>query len=71
MRMVSSLVKDKRGTGVSMAPFFVATVPAASLAVSLVNCMANKARDLAWNLGDQAMKKISGTASPLTGGCVP
>lgn len=71
MRMVSSLVKDKRGMGVSVTTFFVATVPAASLAVSLVNSMANKARDQAWNLGDQAMKKIPGTASLLPGGCIP
>jgi len=71
MRMVSSLVKDKRGMGVSKTAFFVAMVPVASLVVSLVICMANKARDLAWNLGDQAMKKISGTSSPLTGGCLP
>ena len=71
MRMVSSLVKDKRGMGVSKTAFFVAMVPVASLAVSLLNCIANKARDQAWNLGDQAMKKIPGTASVLIGGCVP
>jgi hypothetical protein len=50
-------MKDKRGMGVDMTAFFVATVPVASLAVSLLNCIANKARDQAWNLGDQAIRK--------------
>ena len=29
----------------------------------ILNCIANKARDQVWNLGDQAMKKV-------TGGCL-
>jgi len=60
MRMGASIMKDKRGTGVGLTTFSFATAPVASLAVSSLNCIANKARDQAWNLGDQAMKKVIG-----------
>jgi hypothetical protein len=61
MRMGASLMKDKRGTGVGMTTHSFATVPVASLAVSSLNCIANKARDQVWKLGDQAMKKVTGS----------
>jgi hypothetical protein len=60
MRMGASLMKDKCGMGVGMTASSFATVHVASLAVSSLNCIANKARDQAWNLGDQAMKKVIG-----------
>jgi hypothetical protein len=60
MRMGASIMKDKRGMGVGKTVLSHATVSVASLAVSSLNCIANKARDQAWNLGDQAMKKVIG-----------
>ncbi len=61
MRMGASLMKDKRGMGVGMTAHSFATVPVASLAVSSLNCIANKARDQVWKLGDQAMQKVTGS----------
>jgi hypothetical protein len=58
--MGASLMKDKRGMGAGKTASSFETVPVASLAVSSLNCIANKARDQAWNLGDQAMKKVIG-----------
>lgn len=66
MRMGSSWKMDKRGMGVVTTAFLVATVPVASDAVSGLNCIANKARDQAWKLGDQAMNKVVSGNTSLT-----
>lgn len=68
MRIRSSGKTDKRGMRVVTTAILVATVPVASDAVSGLNCIANKSRDLAWNLGDQAMRKID--FYPTVRGCL-
>lgn len=56
MRMISSWKKDKRGTDASPA-IPVAAESAPTIDLSVINCTANKTRDDAWKIGDQAMKK--------------
>jgi hypothetical protein len=69
MRMESSWKKDNLGRGVSMA-FPVTAEPAVRVDLSVLYCVANKARDQAWTLGDQAMRKTAyGDISALTRGC--
>ena len=70
MRMRYSWIKDKRGMGVVTTAFPVAAEPAAMVDLSVLNCIANKARDPAWKIGDQAMKKAAfGITSAMTRGC--
>jgi hypothetical protein len=67
--MVSSWKKDNRGMGVTAA-FPVAAEPAVTVDLSVLYSVANKARDQAWKLGDQAMRKaVSGDASAMNRGC--
>jgi hypothetical protein len=67
--MESSWKKDNLGRAVSMA-FPVAAEPAVRVDLSVLYSVANKARDQAWTLGDQAMRKtVCGDASALTRGC--
>jgi hypothetical protein len=69
MRMGYSWKKGNRGMGVTFA-VRVSTEPGATVDLSVLNCMANKARDQAWKIGDQAMKKASyGRTSAMTRGC--
>jgi hypothetical protein len=56
MRMVFSTKEQKRGMGVTSA-VPVATELADAVDLSVLNCIVNKARDQAWKIGDQAMKK--------------
>ena len=68
MRMESSWNQDKLGKGVSM-PFPVAAEPAVRVDMSVLYSVANQARDQAWTLGDQAMRKTGcGDISALTRG---
>jgi hypothetical protein len=68
MRMESSWNQDKLGKGVSM-PFPVTAEPAVRVEMSVLYSVANKARDQAWTLGDQAMRKTHcGDISALTRG---
>jgi len=68
MRMESSWKKDKLGEGVSMT-FPVAAEPAVRVDMSVLYSVANKARDQAWTLGDQAMRKTCcGDISAMTRG---
>jgi hypothetical protein len=67
--MVSSS-KDMRGMGVTTA-ILVAAGRAATVDLSVLNSVANKAKDRAWKLGDQAMRKcIGGDASAINRGCI-
>ena len=71
MRMGSSWKKDKGGMGVVTTAFPGAIELAAQVDLSVQNSVTNKARDPAWKIGDQAMKK--GTVritSPMTRGCL-
>jgi hypothetical protein len=69
MGIGSSPKKDKRRKVVSMT-IRIAPVPAAKIDLSSLNCVANKARDKAWKIGDQAMKKaVYGDINTMTRGC--
>jgi hypothetical protein len=67
MRIGSLMEKDNRGLVVKMAS---RSVPEASSAfeISVFYSVLNKARDLSWKIGDQAMKKKSGDPSNICGG---
>ncbi len=61
---------DNHGMGVgTVAP--VAAKPAALVDMAILNCSANRARDRAWIIGDQAMRKDStGSLDSRTRGCL-
>lgn len=62
--------RDKFGTAVTRTAVPVAPGPATTVALSVFNSIANKARDNAWKIGDQAMKKGAfEIASGITRGC--
>ncbi len=68
MRMVSS-GKDKSRMGVATA-LIVAKEPTATVDQSVLCQGANKTRDRAWTIGDQAMKKnCYENVSSQSGGC--
>jgi hypothetical protein len=66
MTMGSSWKKDRRGMRANTATVRGAAGSAAKIALSVSNSTANKTRDNAWRMGDQAMKK---TPSGTTRGC--
>ncbi|HEY3420768.1 MAG TPA: hypothetical protein VGK23_09465 [Methanomassiliicoccales archaeon] len=68
MRMGSSWEKDKLRMGVTTA-ILSASVPGAEADLSEQNCIANKARDQAWRIGDQAMNKGTLGLSSRSRGC--
>ncbi len=57
MTMGSSWKKDKRGMTVLRTTVRGAARPAATIDLSVSKSTANKARDNAWRIGDQAMRK--------------
>ena len=68
MRMESSWNQDRLGKGVSI-PYPVTAEPAVRVDMSVLYSVANKARDQAWTLGDQAMRKTCcGDISAITRG---
>lgn len=70
MRIGSLIEKENRGRGVMMASRTEAETSSA-FEISVFFGVLNKARDLAWKIGDQAMKKTSGlNPSISTGGCL-
>jgi hypothetical protein len=69
MRMGSSWNKDKLGMDVT-APSPVTAEPAGEVDLSEQNSIVNKARDQAWRIGDQAMKKApQGSTYDMFRGC--
>jgi hypothetical protein len=66
MTMGSSWKKDKRGAAVITTTVADAAGSAAKAVLSVSKSTANKARENAWRIGDQAMRK---TASGTIRGC--
>ena len=70
MRMGKILENDSRWIGVVSTAAVVATSYAKTWALSVSNRTANRSRDNAWTIGDQAMNKTASvTASANARGC--